>query len=167
VAVRPATATPSHYPTGCWDVENRYVGWNVYDPRAGAMRGRCSFYSDAPSGVADLLQFALVVIHADQELIIRGRQNFSQAHNLKVIGSNPIRDLSLLSGLFKQVRSLTNGSSWQILGIPLSELGCPPVREQGLPVGIVMLRIPDSNLRLQGSSSPEDRGLRFAGDSAV
>jgi hypothetical protein len=38
--------------------------------------GRCSFYSDAPSGVADLLQFALVVIHAGQELIIRGRQNF-------------------------------------------------------------------------------------------
>ena len=78
-----------------------------------------------------------------------------------------LRDLSLFSGLFKQVRSLTNGSSWQTLGVPLSELGCPPVREQGLPVGIAMLRIPDSNLRLQGSSSPEDRGLTFAGDSAV
>lgn len=29
--------SPSHYPTGCWDVETGQVGWHVFNPRTGAM----------------------------------------------------------------------------------------------------------------------------------
>jgi hypothetical protein len=28
---------PSHYPTGCWDVETGQVGWHVFNPRLGTM----------------------------------------------------------------------------------------------------------------------------------
>ncbi|WP_024342597.1 hypothetical protein [Bradyrhizobium japonicum] len=29
--------SPSHYPTGCWDVETGQVGWQVFNPRLGTM----------------------------------------------------------------------------------------------------------------------------------
>jgi len=35
--VKGSTA-PSHYPTGCWDVETGQVGWHAFNPRLGMMQ---------------------------------------------------------------------------------------------------------------------------------
>lgn len=34
-------ASPIHYPTGCWDVEKRHVGWDIFDPRSGTNHVIC------------------------------------------------------------------------------------------------------------------------------